>query len=81
MTVYQFDELIDLYEFSLAALHSERSMYGSIAHKSEATRAWDGPHIATNWQHARYSDERGKLSKLCSHLYPRCSNYFANNLF
>ena len=35
--MYQFGELIDSYEFSLAALHLDRSIYGSIAHKSEAT--------------------------------------------
>ena len=44
--LYQFGELIDSYEFSLAALHSDRSIYDSIAHKSEATQAWDGPVIS-----------------------------------
>ena len=48
--LYQLGELIDSYEFSLAALYSERSIYDSIAHKRDATRTWDGPRIFTYYQ-------------------------------
>ena len=47
--VYQLGEIIDLYEFNLAALHSDRSIIGSIAHMREAAQASDHPGKDRHW--------------------------------
>ena len=64
--VFQFDELIDSYEFNLAALvqrSTDRSIFGSIAHNRVATLTSYGPTARHSSQNCIYRQADLKIKR------------------